>query len=59
MNKKLLLIKLTKLMCNISLKILSIVVKEAERIKMTDEQFYIEFEFKVNELSVRDHNNPG
>lgn len=51
--------KLLKLMCNISLKILSIVVKEAERIKMTDEQFYIEFEFKVNELSVRDHNNPG
>lgn len=46
-------------MCNISLKILSIVVKEAERIKITDEQFYIEFEFKVNELSVRDHNNLG
>lgn len=42
-------------MCQIVLKMASQVVEEAERLKMTDEQFYINFEDALNILSCKDH----
>lgn len=35
---------------------LKLYVKAAEIAKMTDEQFFIDFEDSINELSVKDHN---
>lgn len=37
------------------LKMLDVYVKQVEAAKMTDEQFFIEWEDAVNELSVKDH----
>lgn len=43
-------------MCQASLQMLMMTVIEAEKANMVDEQFYIEFEDAVNQLSVKDHN---
>ena len=43
-------------MCQASLQMLMMTVIEAEKSNMVDEQFYIEFENAVNQLSVKDHN---
>lgn len=42
-------------MCQASLQMLMMTVIEAEKVGMTDEQFYLNFEDAVNELSVKDH----
>ena len=42
-------------MCQIVLKMASQVVEEAERLKMTDEQFYINFEDALNISSCKAH----
>ena len=42
--------------CQTALMMVKSVVNEAERLKMTDEQFFINFENKLNELSIKDHN---
>ena len=42
-------------MCQIVLKMATQVVEEAERLKMTNEQFYINFEDALNILSCKDH----
>ena len=41
--------------CQTLLKMVTQVVEEAERLKMTDEQFYINFEDALNILSCKDH----
>lgn len=41
---------------NVLLKMLDVYVKQIEYSKMTDEQFFIQFEDKLNELSIKDHN---
>lgn len=38
------------------LQVLEIYIKEIESLKMTDEQFFIDFEDSINELSIKDHN---
>lgn len=38
------------------LKMLNIYVKQVEAAKMCNEQFFIDFEDKLNLLSVKDHN---
>ena len=43
-------------MCQASLQMLMMTVIEAEKSNMVHEQFYIEFENAVNQLSVKDHN---
>lgn len=43
-------------MCQASLQMLMMTVIEAEKSNMVNEQFYIEFENAVNQLSVKDHN---
>ena len=43
-------------MCQASLQMLMMTVIEAEKSNMVDEQFYIEFEIAVSQLSVKDHN---
>ena len=43
-------------MCQASLQMLMMTVIEAEKANMIDEQFYIEFENAINQLSVKDHN---
>ena len=43
-------------MCQASLQMLMMTVIEAEKANMVDEQFYIEFENAINQLSVKDHN---
>ena len=43
-------------MCQASLQMLMMTVIEAEKSNMVDEQFYIEFENAINQLSVKDHN---
>ena len=42
--------------CQTALMFVKSVVNEAERLNMTNEQFYIEFEDELNELSIKDHN---
>lgn len=42
--------------CQASLQMLMMTVIEAEKSNMVNEQFYIEFENAVNQLSVKDHN---
>ena len=42
--------------CQASLQMLMMTVIEAEKSNMVDEQFYIEFENAINQLSVKDHN---
>lgn len=37
------------------LKVLNVYVKQVEAAKMCDEQFFIDFEDSLNELSVKDH----
>lgn len=37
------------------LKMLNVYVRQVEAAKMTDEQFFIDFEDEINELSVKDH----
>lgn len=44
-------------MCQASLQMLIMTVEEAEKAKMTDEQFYINFEDAINELSIKDHHS--
>ena len=41
--------------CRTILKMVEQVVEEAEQLKMTDEQFYINFEDALNILSCKDH----
>ena len=43
-------------MCQASLQMLMMTVIEAEKANMVNEQFYIEFENAINQLSVKDHN---
>ena len=43
-------------MCQASLSMLMMTVIEAEKSNMVNEQFYIEFENAINQLSVKDHN---
>lgn len=46
-------------MCQAALHMATLAADEAERLKLTDEQFYINFEDALNILSVRDHSgNP-
>lgn len=46
-------------MCQVVLHMATLAADEAERLKLTDEQFYINFEDALNILSVRDHSgNP-
>lgn len=42
-------------MCEATLQMLIMTVIEAEKAGLTDEQFYINFENSVNELSIKDH----
>ena len=42
-------------MCQIVLKMATQVVEAAENLKMTDEQFFINFEDALNILSCKDH----
>ena len=42
-------------MCQCVLKLATLANDEAERLKMTDEQFYINFEDALNILSCKDH----
>lgn len=44
-------------MCQIVLKMLIRIVEEAERLNMTNEQFYLNFEDTINLLSIKDHVN--
>lgn len=44
-------------MCQTALEIVKLTVEEAEKYKMTDEQYYLDFEDKLNALSVKDHSN--
>lgn len=41
---------------NALLKMLDVYIKQVEYSKMTNEQFFIQFEDKLNELSIKDHN---
>ena len=43
-------------MCQASLQMLMMTVIEAEKSNMVHEQFYIEFENAINQLSIKDHN---
>ena len=43
-------------MCQASLQMLMMTVIEADKANMVNEQFYIEFENAINQLSVKDHN---
>ena len=43
-------------MCQASLQMLMMTVIEAEKSNMVNEQFYIEFEIAVSQLSTKDHN---
>lgn len=43
-------------MCQASLQMLMLTVIEAEKANMVNEQFYINFEDAINQLSVKDHN---
>ncbi len=43
-------------MCQVTLKMVTAVVEEAERLNMCDKPFYLEFEDALNLLSVKDHN---
>ena len=48
-----------KNMCQAALHMATLAADEAEKLKLTDEQFYINFEDALNILSVRDHSgNP-
>lgn len=38
------------------LSAVSFFIKEVEELKMTNEQFFIDWEDKLNELSIKDHN---
>lgn len=38
------------------LKVAKDYIKEIEKYKMTNEQFFIDWEDKLNELSIKDHN---
>lgn len=42
-------------MCRVALQMLVMTVIEAEKAGMVNEQFYIEFENAINELSIKDH----
>lgn len=42
--------------CQAILHATSEIIRIAERNKLTDEQFFIDFEDKLNELSIKDHN---
>lgn len=42
-------------MCQATLQMLILTVAEAEKANMTEEQFYINFEDTLNQLSVKDH----
>lgn len=39
------------------LQSLKLMVKEAEELKLTDEQFWIDFENELNLISIKDHND--
>lgn len=43
-------------MCQASLQMLMMTVIEAEKSNMVNEQFYIQFEIAVSQLSTKDHN---
>lgn len=44
-------------MCQATLQMLVMTVEEAEKAKMTSEQFFLSFENVVNNISVKDHND--
>ena len=39
------------------LQYLNILVKEAEMLNLTNEQFWIDFEDELNAISIKDHND--
>lgn len=46
-------------MCQVTLKLVTQCIEEAEADNLTDEQFFINFEDCLNNLSCKDHNNPS
>ena len=42
--------------CQTALMFVKSVIMQCEALKMTDEQFFIDFEDELNELSIKDHN---
>lgn len=42
-------------MAQTTLKMCELVIEEAEKYNMTDEQFFLNWEDKLNELSIKDH----
>ena len=42
-------------MCQCALKLALLASEEAEKLELTDEQFYIKFEDALNLISVKDH----
>lgn len=42
--------------CNNILTKLRMLIQEAELMKLTDSQWWIQFEDELNELSIKDHN---
>lgn len=42
--------------CQMALMMVKSVIMQCEALKMTNEQFFIDFEDRLNELSIKDHN---
>lgn len=42
--------------CQMALMFVRNVIEEVEKLGMTNEQFFIDFEDELNELSIKDHN---
>ena len=44
-------------LCQTALQMATMAMEEAERLKLTDSEFYIAFEDALNLISVKDHSN--
>lgn len=44
-------------MCQVVIQLATQTVEMAEKLRLTDKQFYINFEDYINQLSVKDHTN--
>ena len=42
-----------------NLRNVDMIVRTAEKLGVTNEQFYIDYEIKLSELSTKDHNMPS
>ena len=42
-----------------NLRNVDMIVRTAEKLRVTNEQFYINYEIKLSELSTKDHNMPS